>query len=297
MDVASNNTGLKNRLMVKHPVLVIIFAAILASCTERIEINLDSTYTRMVVYGEITSDSLRHGIYLSKTADYFSNSPVPVVSGAVVSISSGDSVYNFSEDPDEPGLYLPERAFRGLPGNTYHLSITGIDINDDGTNEEYEAESKMPVLVTLDSIWVLPFASGYFSGHQVQLFAMDPAATKEYYNYRIMRNGVMITDTLIEFISQSDDFFNGNYLYALPVTFLNDEDPEEAVGAGDIVTLEMASIPEGYYNFLSDARSEIFGSVPLFSGPPANVSTNLSSGALGYFVAYAVSRKSQVVFL
>jgi len=152
----------------------------------------------------------------------------------------------------------------------------------------------MPEPVPVDSVWVTPITTPYFEGHQVLLYAQDPPG-EQFYNYRVLRNGYPINDTLIEFVSQSDELFDGNYLYALPIMFLDNDDADEAVGQGDILTLEMWNIPEEYYYFISDARSEIFGSVPIFSGPPANVSTNISNGAMGFFVAYSVSRNSTMV--
>ena len=65
---------------------------------------------------------------------------------------------------------------------------------------------------------------------------------------------------------------------------------EEVLEPGDIVTVEMNSIGEEYANFLWDAQSEISGSNPLFSGPPANVKGNINNGAIGFFAAYSVSR-------
>lgn len=270
-------------------------AVLFPACTERIDIKLDSTYTRLVVYGEITSDSLRHTVTLTSTADYFSNTPAPKISGATVELRAGDELYLLNPDPENPGQYKPDVAFRGKPGTSYHLQISNVDIDGNGETEVYEAETTMPEAVAVDSIRVIPFQTPFFNGHQVLLFAQDPSS-RQFYNYKILRNGELLTDTLIEFISQSDELFNGNYLYALPVTFLNDDDPDEAVKTGDFVTLEMSSIPEDYYYFISDARSEIFGSVPIFSGPPANVRSNISGDALGFFVAYSVSRASAFVF-
>jgi hypothetical protein len=49
----------------------------MVSCTERIDIELDSTYRRLVVQGAVTSDSVRHRVFLTTTSDYFSNDGLP----------------------------------------------------------------------------------------------------------------------------------------------------------------------------------------------------------------------------
>ena len=60
------------------------------------------------------------------------------------------------------------------------------------------------------------------------------------------------------------------------------------------VQVDMLSITEDYYNFIIDYKYETvwrgsdgFGGI--FDGPPANISTNLDNGALGFFFAAGVS--------
>ena len=57
------------------------------SCTERVDIDLDSTWQRLVVDGYITTDTTSHFIKLSKTTDYYYNQEPPAVTGAIVEIS------------------------------------------------------------------------------------------------------------------------------------------------------------------------------------------------------------------
>ena len=58
---------------------------LMLSCTERIDIELDSTYRRLVVQGAVTSDSVRQRVLLTTTSDYFSNQPSPLVSVLIFS--------------------------------------------------------------------------------------------------------------------------------------------------------------------------------------------------------------------
>ena len=46
------------------PLILLLFTA--ASCTERIDVKLDETYTRVVVDGCITTDSSRSTVTLTK---------------------------------------------------------------------------------------------------------------------------------------------------------------------------------------------------------------------------------------
>ena len=74
-----------------------------------------------------------------------------------------------------------------------------------------------------------------------------------------------------------------------------DEDPREALMPGDTVTLELNSIDLDYYNFIVDAQLEIMGNNPLFSGPAANVRSNIDNQGKGIFTAYPVQRVSAIL--
>ncbi len=115
-----------------------------SACTERIDIELDSTYRRLVVDGAVTSDSLRHHVDLSTTSDYFSNEPAPAVRGAYVELSFGDESILLSEDETRPGRYVAPDAFSGVPGTTYELDISQLDVDQDGKEELYHASGTMP---------------------------------------------------------------------------------------------------------------------------------------------------------
>lgn len=270
-------------------ILTIMFS--LLSCTERIEINLDTTYTRLVVFGEITSEYKEQFIQLSATSDYFYNQPAPPIRGAYVEVRFDSVIIHFEEDRSKPGTYVSETSFQGIPGKTYNLVIAGVDIDQDGTTEEYRATTGMPNAGKVDSIRISYFESPFVNGYQIFMYGQDPP-TKEWYNYKIYKNGVLLNDTLIKFMVQADDFFNGQYIYGLPVGFLDDDNPAESAISGDSITFELNCITREYYDFIVSAQSEIFGSNPLFGGPPANVESNLENGALGIFTAtslYSIS--------
>lgn len=257
------------------------------SCTEIIDIDLDSTYTRLVVYGEITTDTVQHQVELSQSVDYFFNEPPPPVENAVVYVSFADSIIAYEET--DPGIYKMPIEYGGLPGTAYTLHISNVDIDNDGNMEEYFATATMPQIAEADSIQLQKFITPFFTGYQVALFSNDPPGPN-WYNFKILRNGVLINERLSDYTVQPDEFVRDNYIFGLPVGFLDDDNEDEVISPGDIVTLEINSVTKDYYNFVIDAQSEIFGNNPLFSGPPANVSSNLSEGALGTFTAYSIER-------
>jgi hypothetical protein len=271
-----------------------LLMAVAVSCTEVIDIELDSTYQRLVVYGTVNEDSVHHHVQLSLSSDYFSNVPSPRISGATVELESEGRFISCRENDTIPGMYITEEAFRGVPEQNYTLHISGLDVDSDGTGETYTAQSRMPEGARVDSIKVTYFESPFVSGYQVFMYALDPPQ-RNWYTFKIWKNQELLTDTLSKYFIQTDDFFNGTYIYGLPVGFLVDDDPREAAQPGDTVTFELNAIDQAYFNFISDAQLEIAGNNPLFSGPPSNVSTNLDNGAQGIFAAYSVQRVSVII--
>lgn len=260
------------------------------SCTETIDISLDNSYTRLVVYGEISTDTAVHSLSITRSADYFYNLPAQGVSGALVKVSDGISETVFAENDTIPGNYESPQGFYGIPGRTYELFIQDVDIDNDGYKESYTARSYLPEMAAPDSVKLNYVEYPFFKGSEILLYARDPAETVDFYAFKVARNGILQTDSLSEIIIQDDILFNGNYTYGIQVQYLNDAKEGEKVLPGDTITFLMFGITRDYYNFIMEARTELFGSNPLFSGPPANVSSNLSNGAIGFFTAVNIKR-------
>ena len=98
--------------------LIPIILITIASCTERIDIELDETYTRLVVYGAITTDTAVQYIELSKTTDYYYAEVPPPVTGAQVEISD-DQGNTFELTEELPGKYATSPDFAAVAGVTY----------------------------------------------------------------------------------------------------------------------------------------------------------------------------------
>ena len=275
--------------------LFLLAILLMASCSERIDIELDSTYRRLVVQGAVTSDSVRHRVMLTTSLDYFANMSSPQVSGAMVELSFDDQILTLAESPILPGLYETQEAFRGVPGTTYELDISQVDVDADGQFEEYHAESTMPGGAELDDIALRYFSTPIVNGYQVLMWASHPVEQRDWFGFRIRKNGVLLTDSLSTYSVLADDLFNSGYLPGFPVGFLSDDDPRQVVYPGDTVTFELESIDQAYYDFVNDAQLEMIGNVPLFSGPSANIRSNISNGGMGIFAAYSIQRASTIL--
>jgi hypothetical protein len=265
-----------------YPILILLIAV--TACTEPFDTELDSGYTRLVVQGSISNELKAHQVILTKSADYFSNTPAPKVTGAIVSISDGENIYDLTEISD--GLY-ETNPITGVPGKTYTLSI-----NTEG--DDYEASCYLNFCPPIDSIHF-----GYYdlsdydiidSSASVLLNAQEPETPDNYYMWNVYRNGVLETDTLNDYIFADDEFINGNYMVDIEVGWMRKAE------VGDTIDLEMLSITEEYYNYLYQVLSVTDWDMGPFGGPPANPTGNIkeliddgnkNNDPLGFFLAYS----------
>jgi hypothetical protein len=276
--------------------LILITAVMLASaCTEQIDIELDSTYARLVVEGELTSDSMKHYVLLSITSNYFSNKPSPPVQDAVVELSFGNETMQLIENETIPGRYETPYAFKGTIGTTYDLELSQLDVNQDGEEERYHASSTMAGGTELEKIELKYYPTPAVSGYTIFMYASHPPELRDWFGFKVYKNSHLLTNSLEQYSVLSDELFDDGYFPGLPVGFLSDDETDEVVYPGDTVTFELHCIEEAYFNFVSEAQLEIAGNFPLFSGPPSNVVSNIDNGAMGIFAAYSIQRTSVVL--
>jgi len=288
------------KMIIKHIspqriLLLAILIAVAGSCTERIEIELDETYTRLVVDGQITSDdTATHQIFLSRSTDYFYNqAPPPVIGAAVQVIDDAGTVALLSEDA--PGVYNLPAGFKAEVGKEYTLDIL-LNEEIDG-QKHYTASSGTPNIndtVYIGLEWQPDWGeAGYVI---VTCYYWDPPETN-FYMFNIYKNDTLITDTLSKKQVVDDRFYNGGFTNGIGVGYLDQSNKREKVRHGDIITFQAASVTEGYANYIWQVQEEISFNTPLFSGPPANVYGNMSGGAIGYFTSYPVIYAKTIVEL
>ena len=274
----------------KRILFVLSGLALLTGCTERIDLELnDEDAQRLVVEGWVTDELKPQEVKLTLTTSYFYTEAAPRVSGATVTISDGTNTWNLTED-NEAGIYLSD-PFAGEAMETYTLNI-----NYNGEN--YSASSTLRPTAPIDSVAVVVFDPAEEFGipidpyYSVRLWSQELPGVGDSYLWKLWVNDEPVRDTLTELTITTDELFDGWYVADVEVHNLQIN--EEAF-PGDTVTLEQWNIGyEGYQVFFGIANETAFNG-GLFDAPPANVETNLSNGALGYFGAAGVSRKSAVI--
>ncbi len=275
---------------INHKIYLLASIVLLAACTERIDFDIKENGTpRLVVFAEITNEARAHEMHLSKSMPYFYNNESPGVSKAQVFVNDGSETIQLIEKHDKPGTYITPENFAGVPGKTYRLDINGVDINEDGITESYSSETIMPYATPIERISAS--YNSLWEGWEVYMDATDPGDTKNFYLFKVYKNGVLFTDTITDYQVTEDKYFNGNQLKGAFVQSF-DEGKGEIVNPGDEITLEVMGITEEYYDFINQLQTEAAGKIPMFSGPSANVKGNISNGALGFFAVVAMSHQS-----
>ncbi len=274
----------------------IIFAVSLlaAACTEKINIKLDSTYTRLVVDGHIKSDTGTYFINLTKTSDYFSDEPAPRMVSATLSITDGTNTFPLTETvPGQSGIYQTDPKFAGVVGKNYTLNISLPEVIAGTT--QYTASSPLLGVTKLDSVQVVFNSSEGKDGvWKVEIFAQDPPGSKNYYMLNLYRNNQLWSDTINKIAIFDNQFFEGKYITGATAFRINNSHLWETLYPGDSIMVELSAITQEYYNFISQVKQVGF-SIPFFSGPPANVTGNVSNNGVGFFAAYSSSYARTVV--
>jgi hypothetical protein len=277
---------------------IFILSIIAAGCTETIDnIQLDSTRPRLVVEGYISTDTTRQMVRLSKLGDALLKDPVQVISNALITISDGTSTFGLTEDQTRKGTYFTSPDVFGVVGRTYTLRIKNVDINNDQVMEEYSAQSLLKQLNPIDSIHLVYNTSNPdFKSWSVNLYSMDPGNGRNFYLFKVRKNNLLLTDSVFKYSIADNYSFEGKYFDGFPVYSIREDRKTEKLTPGDTVTLEMYGITEDYYSFIYSYITDYYPKVPIFSGPSANIPTNIKpiDDAVGVFAAYSIKRKSVI---
>ena len=272
--------------------LFILLAIIIASCTEKINLKLDTTYTRLVVDGFIRSDTQAYRVVLTKTSDYFANAPSPPVLHATVTLTDGTNEYPLT-DPGDSGIYKTDAHFYGNSGRDYSLNIHLAEAIAGKT--DYTATCSLIQVTNLDSVkvaWSPDLGKDGF--WQVKLYAQDPPGRKNYYLLNLYRNGKLWSDSISKVATSDNTFFAGNYIHGIEVFYINNSRAYQTLHEGDTVMLELSAITKEYFDFINQVQISGFN-IPFFTGPPANVVGNVDNGGVGFFAAYSSSFATTIV--
>lgn len=274
--------------MSKVIIKILVLALLFSSCQENIDFDLNTEKSRLVIDGGISTQKKRHLIKLTETVSFYQNEAAQGVSGANVQISGGGDSWTLIEG--DAGEYYTD-SVQGKVGVTYQLTI-----NHNG--ETYEASEYLFPVVDIDTIPVLKEEGFDFENDQpkdfvnIYLKATEAKGLGDYYlwKFKALKPDTAfwkdMTPKYRDWTFASDEFVDGNSPEKGWQIFGGYDTTE--IPYGTIIEFEMNSISKEYYTFLDAIGKQVFRG-GLFDGPPANVPTNMSNGALGYFWAADVT--------
>lgn len=259
------------------PFLAIL--ALISSCTEVIEFELDESAPQLVVEATVPESEYAE-VVLSKTVNVNATNGGEKITGAMVVLE--DEKGN-SETLEEitPGRYRSSHI-KGEPKASYKLRIETAD----DQIQEITSEDRMPNPVPISRLRVresnMPDINGLpVPEWEVVVEYNDPVNERNYYRFVEYVNG-KVTAHYVE----NDNFNNGTK----SKSFLTSCDRK--LVPGDTVTVEMQSISKAVYDYFYGFS--LLNNITQGSSV-VNPVTNVSGAKLGYFSAHTVNRKSIVV--
>jgi hypothetical protein len=260
-----------------HALIIFIFIFLFTSCQKVVTLNLNNVAPQIVIQGEVTNGPGPYTITINQTVDFYANNVFPALSGAVIEIDDGQGVTD-SLTETSPGVYSTH-ILQGRPGNTYSLSVFVQNIS-------YSAVSTMPQPVLLDSL-TLESTSGF---GQQRINAMvnfqDPAGIPNYYEFVEYINGLSFKNNIFVL---NDRLSDGKYI---STTLRTDS---AYINYDDQVEVKMYSVDENTYNYFNQLKESSGTGAFNATASPANPTSNISGGALGYFSAHTTQTKTIIV--
>lgn len=265
-------------------ILLLIGQLLMLSCSEKIEWDLKYQEEELIVVeGKITSELMQHEVKLTRPVFEINGIPEPVT-GAVVEINNGHVIYTLTEDPSRPGIYQTSPDFAGEVEKGYQLRIgygnrriTAIAFMRAVTPFQF----MRPIQVQTDPPLFEAHVSNSDDGPAIVRMELDWSHVPGY-------------DTLSE--DENHALIYHYTLNSVDVNRIFSPDREHVrFPPGTIVYREKESVSRQYEEFLRGVLSETDWRGGVFDVLPGNARTNLSEGAIGFFVATEVIRDTVVI--
>ncbi|MBC8460556.1 MAG: DUF4249 family protein [Bacteroidales bacterium] len=270
------------RILARH----ILFLILLTGCVKEADLPIpDQPASWIVVDATLTDEQKVHAVSITMPVTGLNEIPKPIT-GATVLITTADSLWILTEDPLQPGDYLTDSLFVAQVGHTYTLQISHA-----GNNFSAKAEM-VPGKVFNELTYKKNEGDDWYHIDWVaSAFSVDNPAMWE----------ILIDwSTLPGFITLDPAACRARLLFfTLPTIDVSQifapVMEQTSFPAGSIINERRYSLTPGHAEFLRQLLLETNWQGSMFPTANANVITNLSPGALGYFGVCAVTELSLVV--
>lgn len=263
------------------PGILIGSLGLFSACEKVIDIELRESDPRLVIEGVITDHTEKFRVKITTTKDYFDNSPSPVVNNASVYISDNigntDTLYY-----KDSGFYETPVPKQGVVGRKYQLTVKH-------EGKEYKASTSILPMNNMDSITQIYISEQSIfqdSGYYLMVHEKEYPAPGNYYRWIQYRNGVKQEDPIRYLMNDDKLLGNVPYIVAqLPYKY----------SYGDTAVVDQLSVSKEYYEYFLAVDMQLNRGGSPFDTPPGNPATNLSGGAIGYFFAVSLDRKTLII--
>ena len=255
----------------------LFFIFVLFACEEPFQSKNESMQTDLIVVeGVITNEKRNHEVSLSRIYLNQNGLPAPV-SGAAVSVSAGDSIFSLIETPAGSGKYRTP-PMRAAYGKTYKLTFTVGD-------QTYTAEDSPLPVEPMPDVVVDKQPEGY------KLMFRESGQGPNYIDHYLDWRG---TDDCPGAGCEGRIIF-----YDLKTIDVNDiykpEKTDLYFPKSTVIIRRKYSVSPRYRDFLRSMLMETEWRGGVFDVERANVPTNLSAGAIGFFAVSTVVSDTTIV--
>ncbi len=265
----------------------LLLLMLLVSCEEQTDWDLKKADNGFIIVDGIITNELKvQTVTIMKSVTTLNGIPEPV-SGATVLVSSTLLTHTFHEDRLHPGTYLSDKAFAGIRNQTYSLLITS-------GNRTYSSKAVLaPAVEVFNFINYqlnekdnkyrfvsspFPYNPSLSAMYEVQL---DWSSAPGYENINPDSCKAKLFYYTLPTLDVSELFAPGIEKITFP--------------SGTIITERRYSLTAEHAAFLRGVLLETTWQGGYFNTASANIPTNLSSGAMGFFGACGVTQKQETV--
>ena len=265
----------------------VIIAAILISCEEVVDIDLNNADPAFVAEAQIFKDSIAL-VRLSTTFSYFSGDEPSYIENAIIRISNG----TLSEELSYWGNgYYRGSLIKGKEGIKYDIEI----IHDGIT---YTGSSTMPMQSEITAVrYSKNNNQNIFNPYGETMYVIDVDFIDEpekdnYYMIRYILDGEVLEGSY--YVLNEKSAVNGTFEISdiNPANSDTIRFSEWMFYEGGLVEVQVVSIDKPVYDYFVQLNDILFWKRRFNPPSPYNPVSNISNGALGYFSAWSFdSRK------
>ena len=265
---------------------ILFFSLVFSSCTDVIDVDLQSEPPRLVV--EASIDWIKgtlgntQNIKLSLSTPYFDSTTVSEVEGAIVKITADNNGFEYIFNEQNEGLYTISN-FVPILNQSYTLEISY-------NGETYIARETLTPVENISNINQSTDNGFIDDVIGLSVSFIDPAGIDNYYMLKFQRQG----DLLPTLFDIDDEFTDGNEMTVTYEEITDEETGQKELLSGDIVNIELYGISVNYYNYIGILISQNETGGGPFSSIPAPLKGNCINLINPDQFAYGYFRLSEV---